>query len=461
LAFFADVSPYALPHRRDAKFHSLWDISPPEVQQRREQIERQLEATRNKRREIEQIAIAKMEAELQRRSETRERKDVVKNHLAEHLNDQQLREHQSLAAVVQQLKAELAELPAPELYLSLAKSEAHPAAMHVMVRGNPHAKGEHVDPHYPVLFGDATPQIPPADEDARSAGRRIVLAKWIASPENPLTSRVIVNRVWQHHFGRGIVRSANNFGQLGTWPTHPELLDWLAHWLVQHDWRLKPLHRLIVTSNTYRMSSLAQPDALARDPENDLFWRFDMRRLSAEEIRDSVLLTTGQLNDQVYGPSIYPKLSQEVLHTQSRPGDGWHTSEPREAARRSVYIHVKRSLVPPSLANFDFPDPDLSCAARFNTTQAAQALNLLHGEFLQSHAEHLANRVKNEAGSDLQAQVVHALRLVMQREPEQDTLLESLQLAQGYQSEHQLSPDEALRQFCLMALNLNEFIYLD
>ncbi|MGI9428700.1 MAG: DUF1549 domain-containing protein, partial [Bythopirellula sp.] len=180
LAFFADVSPYALPHRRDAKFHSLWDISPPEVQQRRQQIERQLEATRNKKREIEQIAIARMEADLQRRSETRERKNVVKNHLAEHLNDQQLREHQSLAAVVQQLKAELAELPAPELYLSLAKSEARPAAMHVMIRGNPHAKGEHVDPHYPVLFGDATPQIPPADEDARSAGRRIVLAKWIA-----------------------------------------------------------------------------------------------------------------------------------------------------------------------------------------------------------------------------------------------------------------------------------------
>ena len=272
---------------------------------------------------------------------------------------------------------------------------------------------------------------------------------------------MIANRVWQHHFGRGIVRSANNFGQLGTWPTHPELLDWLANWLVQNDWRLKSLHRLIVTSNTYRMSSRAHGDGLAKDPANNLFWRFDMRRLSAEEIRDSVLLTTEQLNDKMHGPSIYPKLSDEVLATQSRPGEGWHTSEPREAARRSVYIHVKRSLIPPSLANFDFPDPDSSCEARFNTTQAAQALNLLHGEFLQTQAGYLAERVKNEAGGDLRAQVIHALRLVLQREPQEDTVMECLRLTERYQTEHELSPEETLRQFCVMALNLNEFIYLD
>src|SRR5690606_8309252 len=125
-------------------------------------------------------------------------------------------------------------------------------------------------------------------------------------PDNLLTTRVMANRVWQGHFGRGIVRSSNNFGQLGTPPTHPELLDYLAGKLVEFEWRLKPLHRLIVLSSTYRMSSGENPQGLALDPANDFFWRFDRRRLSAEEIRDSVLVTTGQLNRKVYGPSIYP-----------------------------------------------------------------------------------------------------------------------------------------------------------
>ena len=402
-----------------------------------------------------------MEAELQRRTETRERERVLEEQLPRHLDDEQFRDHERLVAEIGKLKVQLSDLPSPELYLSLAECKPHPETMHVMLRGNPHSEGDRVEPHYPELFGAALPEIHTAAADARSAGRRLVLAKWIASPDNPLTARVIVNRVWQHHFGRGIVRSSNNFGQLGTWPTHPELLDWLTNWFVQHEWRLKSLHRLIVDSNVYRMSSQAHREGLAEDPANDLFWRFDMRRLSAEEIRDSVLLTTGQLNDQVYGPSVYPQLSQEVLQTQSRPGDGWHTSKPREAARRSIYIHIKRSLIPPALTNFDFPDPDSSCEARFNTTQAAQALNLLHGEFLQTHAGHLAERIKNEAAGNLQAQVVHALRIVLQREPTEDTIMESLQLTERFQSEHQLSPEEALRQFCLMALNLSEFIYLD
>jgi hypothetical protein len=276
-----------------------------------------------------------------------------------------------------------------------------------------------------------------------------------------LTARVIVNRVWQHHFGRGIVRSANNFGQLGTPPTHPELLDWLALWLIDHDWKLKPLHKLIMTSNTYRMSSAANAQALAVDPTNDMFWRFDMRRLSAEEIRDSVLLATGELNPKMYGPSFYPKLSREALETQSRPGDGWGKSSPEEAARRSVYMFVKRSLLPPFHTAFDFPDVDSSCEARFVTVQPGQALTLLNGDFVNAAAARLADRVTAEVGEDSQRQVARALELVLGRSATDDEIAEGVGLAGRLLQEHRLSPHYALQQWCLVVLNLSEFIYVD
>src|SRR5262249_9048782 len=152
---------------------------------------------------------------------------------------------------------------------------------------------------------------------ARTSGRRRVLADWIASPENPLTARVMANRVWQYHFGRGIVRSASNFGLHGDRPTHPELLDWLAAEFVPRGWRLKALHRLILTSNAYRMSSHGDAAKLAADPANDLFWRFDMRRLAAEEIRDSILAVSGSLNLKMFGPGVYVDIPAEVLAGQS------------------------------------------------------------------------------------------------------------------------------------------------
>lgn len=186
-----------------------------------------------------------------------------------------------------------------------------------------------------------------------------------------------------------------------------------------------------------------------------------MRRLTAEEIRDSVLYVSGQLNEKLYGPSIYPKLSQEVLATQSRPGEHWHTSKPRQASRRSIYIHVKRSLIPPELASFDFPETEISCEARFNTTQAAQALNLMHGDFLQTQARHFANRVVSEVGDDLRSQLAHTLRLALGREPEEETFSDGLELVDRYRTHHGLDRSESLRQYCLMVLNLNEFVYLD
>jgi hypothetical protein len=356
---------------------------------------------------------------------------------------------------------EIKNLPPPEAALALATCEPKPAPIHVLMRGNPHVPGDVVEPRFPELFGDAPPIIPPAAESARSAGRRRVLADWVTAPRNMLTARVIANRVWQHHFGRGLVRSANNFGGLGTPPTHPELLDFLALWLVDHNWQLKPLHRLIMTSHAYRMSSAANEKALAMDPANDLLWRFDMRRLGAEEVRDAVLVSSGRLNPTMFGPSIYPALSADVLATQSRPGDGWGKSTPEEQARRSVYIHVKRSLLTPLLTAFDFPDADSSCEARFVTTQPGQALAMLHGEFLNEQASKLAERVVLEAGAERSGQVAHALRLALQRPASDEEVTDGLELMERLTNKHGQTSADALRYWCLTVLNLNEFSYLD
>jgi hypothetical protein len=289
-----------------------------------------------------------------------------------------------------------------------------------------------------------------------------VLADWIASPENPLTARVLVNRVWQYHFGRGIVRSTSDFGYRGTPPTHPELLDWLASEFVAGGWKLKTLHKLIVTSNAYRMSSRPDTAALAKDPENDLFWRFDLRRLSAEEVRDSILAVSGNLNkSKMGGPSIFPRISAEVLAGQSRPGSGWRPSAPDEQARRSVYVHIKRSLTVPILGAFDAADPDASCPARYATTQPTQALTMLNGDFLNEQAKVFADDLLKKAGADSAACVRLALRRVTQRDPSTKEVERGVEFLARLRDKHQLTPEEALRSFCVLALNLNEFIYLE
>ncbi len=288
-----------------------------------------------------------------------------------------------------------------------------------------------------------------------------MLANWIATKENPLTARVMVNRLWQHHFGRGIVRSPNDFGLQGSRPTHPELLDWLASEFTDHGWRLKAMHRLILTSNAYQMSSRGTPAGLAADPVNDLFWRFDMRRLSGEEIRDSILAVSGNLNVKMFGPSVYPEIPREVLAGQSVPGRGWPVSPPDEQHRRSVYVHVKRSLLLPILESFDLAEPDRPTAVRFSTTQPTQALGMLNGDFLNKQAHVFAARLRKEAGPDAPAQVRLALALATSRTPTDAEIQRGLRFMQGIQTRDRASADVALDLYCLLVLNLNEFMYVD
>jgi hypothetical protein len=461
LAFLADVTPYGDTATREGTRYSQWDMSKPEERAGRAALQAKVDQIDKEMEEIEDVGIRRMTAGEQEIARTPDRKQLIRDRLEQVLNVSEWAQYQAADKRLTAARDEIKSLPPPEAALALAKCEPHPAPMRILVRGNPHVPGDVVEPHYPALFGDPPPVIPAAEKGARSAGRRRVLADWITSPRNMLTARVIVNRVWQHYFGRGLVRTANNFGELGTPPTHPELLDYLALWLVDHNWQLKPLHRLILTSNAYRMSSAANPQALAADPTNDLFWRFDMRRLSAEEIHDAALIASGQFNSTMYGPGYYPQLAQEVLATQSRPGDGWGESTPEQRSRRSIYMHVKRSLLPPLLTVFDFPDVDATCEARFVTTQPGQALAMLHGDFLNEQAAKFATRVATEASPDMRAQVAQAIRRALNRPAAEEEITEGLSLINRLIKAHGEKPDIALKYWCLSVLNLNEFVYID
>ena len=330
----------------------------------------------------------------------------------------------------------------------------------ILKRGSPHVPGEKVEPGFPAVLSPPPPDLHPGPAGDTS-GRRLALARWIASPANPLTARVMANRLWHSHFGRGIVRSTSNFGFQGDRPTHPELLDWLANALTTGGWCLKRLHRLIMGSSTYRMSSAGNPEGLKKDPENALLWRFDMRRLEAEEVRDSLLAVNGTLNPERGGPSIFPVIPDEVLAGQSRPGDGWQPSSPQQQRRRSVYIHQKRSLIMPIVASFDGPETDSTCPARFSTTQPTQALSMLNSRFIQEQAEAFADLLTQQAGPDPVAQVKAGLWRALQRPPTTAEISRGVRLMVSLQSTEKLSSHKALAAFCLVALNLNEFLYLD
>ena len=460
LAFLADVTPYGT--REDQHSNNQWDLSSPEERQRRAVLlDHEQEVARQKT-EVEQVGIERMDGEDQRLAEIpKERPKLLADKLEARLTDLEWERYRRIDEQHALIRNEIEQLPSAEMALSLARCDAHPKPMHVMARGNPHALGDQVEPHFPEIFGARLAEIPVAPDDARSAGRRRILAEWIASPENMLTARVIVNRVWQHHFGRGIVRSASNFGQRGTPPTHPELLDWLALWFIDNGWQLKPLHQLMMTSSTYRMSSRGDEASLTADPDNDMFWRFNLRRLSAEELRDATLAVSGRFNPKMYGPGFYSSVSPDAMATQSKPGEGWGKSSEDERARRSVYIHVKRSLVTPMLAAFDFPDTDTSCEARFITTQPSQPLSMLNGRFANEQAGHLAARVTAEVGDDRQAQVSRALELTLGRKAAESESAGGMRLVETLINQHGLEPHEALRYWCLTTLNLNEFLYVD
>ncbi len=291
-------------------------------------------------------------------------------------------------------------------------------ALRLLKSGDPHRPLEPVRSAALSMVRELDPSFSEPPAEAKTTQRRLQLARWIVDPANPLTPRVIANRIWQHHFGRGLVSTPNNFGFMGAKPTHPELLDWLASELVRGGWRLKRLHRLIVLSNSYRSASVNPSGAEyeSRDPEARWLWRFPRRRLDAEALRDAMLAVSGELDRRVGGPSFFPRISPEALEGLSRKGATWGESPESERKRRSLYIFHKRSLIVPFLTTFDFCDTTTSCASRDVTTVAPQALALLNNHFVHARSAALARRVA-KAGREHPKRVELAWRFAFGRDP--------------------------------------------
>jgi hypothetical protein len=373
------------------------------------------------------------------------------------LGEEKFAKHQQLTAKLNGLKADV-----PVARALCVKEQGRQAPdVFLLGRGSPSSPQEKVEPCFPSLFETPAPNLQAAPEGLNTSYRRTALAEWIASDKNLLTARVMANRIWQGHFGRGIVRSSNNFGGLGTPPTHPELLDWLATELIANGWKAKSLHKKIMMSSAYQMSSMGNEAAQQKDPANDLFWRVDVRRLSGEEVRDSILALSSELNLAMHGPSIYPTIQKEVLEGQSQPGYGWGKSTREEQARRSIYVHVKRSLITPLLASFDFPETDSSCEARFATTQPQQSFALLNSQFANDQAALFAARLKKEVGDDLTKQVQLAYELATGRSATENDISRAKIFAQRLENELKLTPEAARQQLTLLIMNLNEFLYLE
>ena len=318
----------------------------------------------------------------------------------------------------------------------------------LLVRGKPDQPGPEVTAAVPEILSKAPLKAVPTQH---SSGRRLALAQWLVDAKNPLTARVIVNRVWQHHFGEGLVRTPSDFGVMGERPTHQELLDWLATWFMDNGWSMKKLHRLIMASNAYRMSRENNAEYAAKDPEVRLLWRLPYQRLEVEAIRDSVLAASGQLNAKMHGPSMYPHIPKAAMEGSSDPDKIWKESDEREASRRTVYAFLKRSMVVPMLEVLDLCDTSRTAAKRQNTSVATQALTLFNGDFVNRQASYFAARLRWQAGADPVKQIELAYRLALARTPsneETKLLLEFLKR-------------ESLEQMCRAIFNLNEFVYAD
>ncbi|MFN7946205.1 MAG: PSD1 and planctomycete cytochrome C domain-containing protein [Blastocatellia bacterium] len=333
-----------------------------------------------------------------------------------------------------------------------------PGQAYLLKRGDISQKAEPVEPGLPTVLA--------GDNNLSPLNRRRQMAAWIANAENPLTARVAVNRIWQYHFGRGIVRTPSDFGATGDRPSHPELLDWLATEFIRRGWSWKAMHRLMLTSNAYKQSGRYDAQAAAKDPDNRLLWRSHPRRLEAEAVRDSILIVSGKLNREMYGPGIYPRISPDIINTGSRPRWPLDAKEEPKVWRRSVYIYVKRSVLLPLIEVFDCPVTTVSAPVRAVSTVSPQALALMNNEFVLEQADYFAQRLEREAGQDRRAQITRAFLIALGRAPNAKELEWSegflTTQADGYAKRQHEKPDSAaLRDFCHAILNLNEFLYVD
>jgi hypothetical protein len=378
---------------------------------------------------------------------TRRLLEVSPQEVVKALSEEDRARHRKLQ---DEVKKHDAKKPAP-LPVATGLQDAGPQApkTFLLERGELGNAAEEVQPGYPVILA-ADHKPAPARVEAclpGSTGRRTALADWITRPDHPLTARVMVNRIWQHHFGRGLVPTASDFGVRGQPPTHPELLDWLATEFVARGWSVKQMHRLMLLSAAYRQGTQAPAETLAGDPDNQWFSRMNRLRLEGEAVRDSLLAVSGRLNRTAGGPGVSPPVPADAV----RGSKGWAVSpDPRDHVRRSVYVFARRNLRYPFLEAFDLPDSNLSCPKRERSTTAPQALALLNSADVTEAAKVLAGRLEQEWPSR-EGQIVQAYRLALGRRPTE---------AEGRLAREFLAVSP-LSELCRALFNVNEFVYID
>ncbi len=348
---------------------------------------------------------------------------------------------------------------------------SNPPPIRLLLNGERHKPGPEIAPGFLSAVNALDKPLAPPPPGSKTTQRRLQFARWITNEQNPLTARVMVNRLWLQHFGQGLVRSPNNFGFKGELPTHPGLLDWLASEFMRPTvdagpaWTFKRIHKLIMTSSTYRQRSVHPHETQysQRDFLNRNLWKFNRRRISSESLRDAMLAVGSRLNMRMGGPSFYPGMSAEALEGLSRKAGDWKSSPADERSRRSIYMMTKRSRLLPLMTTFDFSDTTASCGQRDVTTVAPQALALLNNQFTHAQSEALAKRLAGHAAGTVE-QVKLAWQLAFGRNPSdgelgqaENHLHEQRQHFDGRNNPGHL----ALASLCHVLLNCNEFIYVD
>jgi hypothetical protein len=356
--------------------------------------------------------------------------------------------HEAAVAAIRELEKQRPKPYASAMSISERGREALPS--YFLHRGSPSNKGSVMKAGGLTVAGVEFPEAAPP-EGAASSWRRRNFAEWVTSPSNPLTPRVMVNRIWQRHFGEGIVRSPSNFGKTGETPTHPELLDWLASEFVRSGWSVKKMDRLLMLSRAYRMSSGDVADNVKKDGDNRWVWRMGRQRLEVETIRDAMLATAGTLDLTMGGEGVLPYIDPALFQASSRRTWNGKPDDDPSTWRRSVYVFSKRTIRYPLFEAFDQPDTILSCARRTRSTTAPQALLLMNNAMVRLQARKFAERLLKEAGDGVEAQVRRGFELALARGPVGGELAESAALVRS-------SPN-GLADFCHGLFNLNEFVY--
>jgi cytochrome c553 len=401
----------------------------------------------NERTEGQKLNVAQIEKTLK---DDTLRGKITETHIAAEMPADVQAEHATLKARIEAIEKQ--RPPQFATARAIGESGREPRPSFFLIRGSVDAKGSQMAPGVLSVAAATEPAFPPPPADAPSSWRRRGFADWLTSRGNPLTARVMVNRIWQHHFGEGIVRTPSNFGELGDRPSHPELLDWLAVEFMERGWSLKAMHRLMMASEAYQMASADIAANVAIDPGNRMFWRMPRQRLEAEAIRDSILAAAGTLDRTVGGPNVFPYIDPDLFEASSRRNWPGKPDQDPSTWRRSLYVFSKRSIRYPMFEAFDQPNLINSVDRRNRSTVAPQALLLMNNATVLFHAEKFAERLRREKGDNIPAQVIAGFQSALGRPPDAEELRSSVAFVRD-------GGPNGLAGFCHALFNINEFVY--